>query len=116
MDISVLEQLFTVEFFLVAAGIYAAITTLRKSFKDFFKKALVKRLLPLLPLVIGAVAMMFIPDMSAWESVGGKCLHGLIAGFVSSHLHSIAKNSILVKATEGESDEEKVVEGEGAGE
>ena len=96
MDISVLEQLFTVEFFLVAVGVYVIIASLRKSFSEFFKKGWVKRLMPLLPLVLGATAMAFIPDMSPWNSLGGKLLHGMIAGFVSGHIHSIAKNSILV--------------------
>lgn len=103
------EQLLTTEFFLVVAGIFAVIYTLRRSFSKFFEKGWVGNLLPLLPLVLGVLVMVSVPDLSEWEAPGARALHGIFAGFFASHLRKLGKQTILKPILE-KMDERKATE------
>jgi len=89
------SDLLTTEFFLVVGGIFVSIYTMRKILPNVFKNKWVDRFLPVLPLLLGMFAMVCIPELSDWESIGAKALHGLFCGFFAGHLHKLGKQTIL---------------------
>ncbi len=94
------DELLTTEFFLVVVGIFALIWTLRKSFSQFFKNKVILQFMPMLPLVLGVLAMVTIPGLSNWDAVGARVLHGLFAGFFAGHFHKLGKQTILAPLLE----------------
>lgn len=94
-------ELLTVQFFLVVAGIFAVIFTIRKSYPQLEKKYVwVKRLMPVFPLFWGAIFMMVVPSASSFEDLGARFMHGLFAGFVAGQFHKIGKQTILAPILE----------------
>ena len=89
-----LTSLVTGKNLVLAGGAFALTTTMRMSFKDFFKTRAGERLLPILPVLLGVIgALMGICENAAtWQD---KLIIGFIAGFTAGHLFKMGKASVM---------------------
>ena len=90
-----LSSLLTGENAALVGGILAICSTLKGSFKGFFKSNAGQRLLPLMPVLLGIMAAMSgIGDAgeNAWQS---KLVLGVIAGFTAGQLFKAGKTSVF---------------------
>lgn len=102
-----LSNLLTGENAALVAGVVAICSTLKATFKGFFKGKVGQRLLPVIPVLLGiAAAMAGIGDAGGptWQS---KLVFGVIAGFTAGQLFKAGKTSIFGWGIE---DEPKQVE------
>jgi hypothetical protein len=79
----------------LVAGVVAVCSTLKATFKGFFKGKVGQRLLPLMPVLLGtAGAMCGIGDAGAdtWQA---KLVLGVICGFTAGQLFKAGKTSIF---------------------
>jgi hypothetical protein len=89
-----LTSLITGKNLVLAGGVFALTTTIRMSFKEFFKTRGGERLLPVLPIVLGVIgALMGIcENVTTWQD---KLMVGVIAGFTAGHLFKMGKTSMM---------------------
>lgn len=90
-----LSSLLTGENAALVGGVLAICSTLKATFKGFFKGKIGQRLLPVLPVLLGIVAAMAgIGDAGedVWQS---KLVLGVLAGFTAGQLFKAGKTSIF---------------------
>lgn len=92
-----LSKLFSGENAALVGGIIAVLSTLRATFPKVFAKGLVKRLLPVFPVVLGVVAMLLgfgtaVDAETTWQN---RMLLGCVTGFTAGQLFVTGKRSVF---------------------
>lgn len=92
----------------LVGGVLAICSTLKATFKPFFKGKIGQRILPLMPVLLGiagAMAQIGNAGSNAWQS---RLVLGVIAGFTAGQLFKAGKTSVFGWGIE---DEPKPAEG-----
>lgn len=79
----------TSTFVILAACIAAVLEVFKTAFSEFFVRPLVKRIMPLVPLLIGGIcgAFLFFPGLLG-------VLTGILAGALSSSAYEVVKKTL----------------------
>lgn len=65
--------------------------------RSFPQSVFVLRLLPLLPLLLGALLAVLVPSLAPGESVGERSVYGVLAGAFSGQLYALVKRQVSSK-------------------
>jgi len=91
-----LTSLLTGENAILVGGVLAVCSTLKASFKEFFKGKVGQRLLPIMPVLLGVIAALVgIGDVGAEATWQNKLVLGIIAGFTAGQLFKAGKTSLF---------------------
>ena len=80
--------------FLLGIGVYIVCLILKRSIPWFSSNKTLKRLVPLVVLVL-SVGGAFIPGVFPESETGPKILYGLFSCFVASYMYSFIKKTVL---------------------
>lgn len=96
--VDVVARLVTPQNLGMSAALWLLLEVTRALLPRLFQSGRFKRLLPLLPEIVGGAAYWIVPTLAApGATVGERLLTGIVVGTGSSKIHALIKQSILGK-------------------
>lgn len=89
----IIEELVTGRNLSLAGGIVVVVMVFRQLFPAAWKTPLGKRVLPVLPILLGVLgAIAGMAEAASWQD---RVVVGLLAGYVAAHSFQVGKTSVL---------------------